>query len=160
MCVQKLRQDNGWSQERLAQLSGLSVRTIQRIESGKKPGFESLNCLAAVFEVDVTTLTEEQTAMDTTENQTEKTDQRQKEAEEYVSNLKAFKMNVLAFIIVIPCLYFLNISISPQFMWVQLVAACWGMSFLLHAGTMYLLYGKYGSRWEKAEIDKFMKRSS
>ena len=35
MLVQKLRLQRGWSQEQLAELSGLSVRTIQRIERGQ-----------------------------------------------------------------------------------------------------------------------------
>lgn len=32
MIVRKLRLQRGWSQEQLATLTGLSVRTIQRIE--------------------------------------------------------------------------------------------------------------------------------
>jgi transcriptional regulator with XRE-family HTH domain len=35
MLVQKLRLQRGWSQQQLAELSGLNVRTIQRIEKGK-----------------------------------------------------------------------------------------------------------------------------
>jgi transcriptional regulator with XRE-family HTH domain len=34
MTLQKLRIQKGWSQEQLADLSGSSVRTIQRIERG------------------------------------------------------------------------------------------------------------------------------
>ncbi len=45
-------------------MSGLSVRTIQRIESGHSPSLESLKCLASVLEVDVTTLTQEKFEMD------------------------------------------------------------------------------------------------
>ena len=56
MIVGKLRLQQGWSQERLATLTGLSVRTIQRIEQGQQPGLESLKALAAVFELDVTQL--------------------------------------------------------------------------------------------------------
>lgn len=60
MSVQKRRLENGWSQEELARHSGLSTRTIQRIESGQKPGLESLKCLAAVFETSISTLAQEQ----------------------------------------------------------------------------------------------------
>ena len=59
MDLRERRLSKGWSQEHLAQLSGLSVRTIQRIEGGRTPGLESLKCLAAVFEVDVTELNQE-----------------------------------------------------------------------------------------------------
>ena len=53
MSVKNLRQKKGWSQEHLAQASGLSLRTIQRIESGKRAGLETLNGLAAVFDIDL-----------------------------------------------------------------------------------------------------------
>jgi hypothetical protein len=36
MNTQKLRLDKGWSQEDLAMNSGISVRTVQRIENGKR----------------------------------------------------------------------------------------------------------------------------
>lgn len=64
MIVRRLREKRNWSQEQLATLSGLNVRTIQRIESGNKASLESLKSLASVFEVDISTLTEEVTVID------------------------------------------------------------------------------------------------
>lgn len=64
MIVRKLREKNGWSQEQLAEFAGLNVRTIQRIESGQKASMESLKCLASVFEIEISTLTEEITVID------------------------------------------------------------------------------------------------
>jgi len=64
MIVKKLREKNDWSQEQLAEYSGLNVRTIQRVESGQKASLETLKCLASVFEVDIATLTEEITVID------------------------------------------------------------------------------------------------
>lgn len=52
------------SQEQLAQISGLNVRTIQRIESGSNASLESLKCLAAALEVDVETLNQEKFIVD------------------------------------------------------------------------------------------------
>lgn len=49
--LRELRAARQWSQEQLAQLSGLNLRTIQRLESGAKISTESLRALAAVFEV-------------------------------------------------------------------------------------------------------------
>lgn len=46
----------GRSQAHLAELTGLSVRTIQRIETGANPGLESLRGIAAVFAMDVSEL--------------------------------------------------------------------------------------------------------
>ena len=59
MLVQKLRLQRGWSQQQLAELSGLNVRTIQRIEKGQEPSVESLKSLAAVFNVEFSTLKEQ-----------------------------------------------------------------------------------------------------
>ena len=56
MLVKSLRQKNNWSQEQLAQLSGLNIRTIQRVEKGDSVGIETLKSLAAVFEVEVSEL--------------------------------------------------------------------------------------------------------
>lgn len=60
MNIQQRRLEKGWSQEELARHSGLSTRTIQRIEGGQKAGLESLKCLAAVFETSISTLMQEQ----------------------------------------------------------------------------------------------------
>lgn len=59
MILKPLRLSRHLSQEQLAQMSGLNVRTIQRIESGQKASLESLKCLAAALDVDVETLTRE-----------------------------------------------------------------------------------------------------
>jgi len=64
MIVRKLRTKHSWSQEQLADFSGLNVRTIQRVENGQKASLETLKCLASVFEVDIKTLTEEITVID------------------------------------------------------------------------------------------------
>lgn len=47
------RQARGWSQEELAARTGLSVRTIQRIENGSVPGLSSARLLADALGVDV-----------------------------------------------------------------------------------------------------------
>lgn len=49
--LRELRAARQWSQEQLASLSGLNLRTIQRLESGARVSTESLRALAAVFEV-------------------------------------------------------------------------------------------------------------
>jgi transcriptional regulator with XRE-family HTH domain len=59
MIVKKLRAERNWSQEQVAAFSGLSIRTIQRVESGQSASLETLKSLASVFEVDISKLTEE-----------------------------------------------------------------------------------------------------
>ena len=57
--IKKLRKQNHYSQEQLAILAGVSLRTIQRIESGHSASLETLKSLAAVFEVEIELLTGE-----------------------------------------------------------------------------------------------------
>jgi len=51
--IKEMRLERHWSQDQLAEMSGLSIRTIQRIENGENAGLESLKALAAVFEIDI-----------------------------------------------------------------------------------------------------------
>lgn len=64
MMIKKLRTKKNWSQEHLAVLAGLNVRTIQRIEKGQTASLETLKSLASVFEVEVETLTQTVTLID------------------------------------------------------------------------------------------------
>ena len=66
MFVRVLRRRFRLSQEQLAESSGLSLRTIQRVEAGHRISYASLRALAAVFEVDVDKLELELYAMDKT----------------------------------------------------------------------------------------------
>ena len=64
MILKELRISRHMSQEQLALMSGLNVRTIQRIESGHNASLESLKCLASVLEVDIETLNQERFMID------------------------------------------------------------------------------------------------
>ena len=64
MILKQLRISRHISQDQLAQMSGLNVRTIQRIESGHNASFESLKCIAAALDVDVSTLNQEKFMID------------------------------------------------------------------------------------------------
>jgi len=48
-----LRKTRGWTQEHLAEVAGLSVRTVQRIEAGYPASPESLMALAAALDLSV-----------------------------------------------------------------------------------------------------------
>lgn len=49
MGLKSLRLERGWSQAELAEISDLSVRTIQRIEKGHRPSLEAIKALASSF---------------------------------------------------------------------------------------------------------------
>lgn len=54
--VRQLRQERVWSQQHLADSSGISLRTIQRIETTGQASPESVKALAAVFSMDANQL--------------------------------------------------------------------------------------------------------
>ena len=54
--VRAERERRAWSQEHLAEVTGLGLRTIQRIEKTGAASYESARALAAVFEVSVAEL--------------------------------------------------------------------------------------------------------
>lgn len=49
--VKQLRKKSGWSQEQFANASGLSLRTIQRIEAEGKASLETKVCVAATLQI-------------------------------------------------------------------------------------------------------------
>jgi len=51
MDLKARRLKEGWSQQHLAEISGLSDRTIQRIENGEKASLESTKALSAAFNI-------------------------------------------------------------------------------------------------------------
>ena len=55
--IKRWREERHWSQEHLAELAGIGLRTLQRIERGDKASGDSLKALAAAFNVDVMALT-------------------------------------------------------------------------------------------------------
>jgi transcriptional regulator with XRE-family HTH domain len=49
----ELRQAQGWSQERLANASGVGLRTVQRLEAGQDASLETLSLVAEALQVPV-----------------------------------------------------------------------------------------------------------
>ena len=54
--IRQEREQRAWSQEHLAGVTGLALRTIQRIESTGSASYESAGAIAAVFELPVAAL--------------------------------------------------------------------------------------------------------
>lgn len=50
VCIKLFREVRQWSQEQLAEISGLNVRTIQRVEQGLSASLDTRRALASAFE--------------------------------------------------------------------------------------------------------------
>lgn len=57
--VRRFRSEHGWSQDQLALASGLSLRTIQRVEAEGNASRETQVCLAATFGISIAELIDE-----------------------------------------------------------------------------------------------------
>ena len=112
MVIKKLRLENGWSQEQLAQLTGLSTRTIQRIEKENKASLSSLNLLADVFNLTVKEL-EDQLNIASIDNQNIKDSNNSKKVKVF------FLMNFLLFCI--------NMLTNTEHLWFIYPLLGWGI---------------------------------
>lgn len=58
--VREVRMARAWSQEHLAEVSGLGLRTIQRIENGSNASLESVAALSSVLNIPIVELVVQQ----------------------------------------------------------------------------------------------------
>ena len=156
MLIQKLRLKRGWSQQQLADASGLSVRTIQRVEGGQPASSETLKSLAAVFEVDFSTLSPESEMTATTENII--AEKQEAEAFDYVRRLRRFYLHCFRYLVVNLVLVAINLWTNPQRLWVIWVVGGWGFGLLMHAFRVFGSNGVLGPDWERREVEKRLGR--
>ena len=154
MLVQKLRLQRGQSQQQLAELSGLNVRTIQRIEKGQEPSVESLKSLAAVFNVEFSTLKEQ--GMDNVISETQSAEEIL--AFNQVRKLKGFYIHLAQYVLVIALLTVINALTTPNRWWVQWVIMGWGIGVFFHWLQISERFGLFGSKWEKEQVEKRLGR--
>ena len=161
MRVQKLRLQKGWSQQQLADLSGLSARTIQRIEQGQSASVESLKSLAAVFEIDFSTLQEPtmnaHASAPSLPSAAADTSHEEALAFHHVRKLKGFYGHAIQYVLVVGALAIFNIWRQPQHLWFLWVAFGWGLGLLVHAARIFN-WGPLGPAWEKAQVEKRLGR--
>lgn len=137
--LKKMRLERHWSQEQLAEMSGLSIRTIQRIENGENAGLESLKSLAAVFEINIAD-----------SNKKQELEQIRKE-EEYIQKVKGFyKLLIIAVLsLAVPLILAINDqTLWNVFLWILL-------SWLVVLGVYSLrAFDFFGDIWKRKLIYK------
>ena len=153
MLIRKLRLEKGWSQETLAEVSGLSVRTVQRLERGGNASLESLSALAAVFEVDVATLSTETSMY----KQREVSDP-EREALEYVRDIKGFYSHLIMYLIGAPAMVIASFFDSTDFAWYIWPIIGWGIGLAAHGLVVFEVFSLFGADWEKRQVEKRLHR--
>ncbi|NQZ83214.1 MAG: 2TM domain-containing protein [Colwellia sp.] len=153
MLVRKLRLQRGWSQEHLAELTGLNARTIQRVERGNLPSLETLNSLASVFEIELNQLQE-----GITMNTELKLDLTEQKVIEHVQDIKGFYTHLAIYVGVLFIFLMINFIDSPDEFWVHLPAMGWGIGILIHGLGVFEVFNLFGPDWEKKQIEKRLGR--
>jgi transcriptional regulator with XRE-family HTH domain len=157
MLIQKLRLQQGWSQEQLADMSGVSVRTIQRLEQGKPAAVETLKSLGAVLNVSFHELRTD--AMDNTESYDEiqrpiqKLDTDELLALRYARKLRGFYVHAIQFCFVIIVMAVINYFTS-SYPWVLWTVFGWGSGLLVHGLLVFNKIPFLGAEWERRVVEE------
>lgn len=162
MLIQKLRLQRGWSQEQLAELSGLSTRTIQRVERGQPASVETLKALGAVFDVDFSTLKEPDMS-NAAEVPTATSPAPAEHIEEalafaHVRAIKGFYVHASQYLVVMAFLVILNLVVTPHYFWAIFPMLGWGAGVAFHGLRAFDMIPLLTGDWEKREVEKRLGR--
>jgi len=153
MHLRRLRLEKGWSQEQLASMAGISTRTLQRIERGATPSPETLKCLAAVLEIEFSNLRKE------IDMPTDSALHDEREALEYVRDIKGFYTHAITFLVVTTALAIANLIFTPGYFWAKWTYLGWGIGLLVHGQAVYEWIDVFGPKWERRQVEKRLDRS-
>lgn len=158
MLIRKLRVKNGWTQEQLANFSGLNIRTIQRIERSQgSVSLESLKSLAAVFEISVNEIQQE-LEMTNSNTETKKDTAEEKKALEEVRDIKGFYQHLIIFAVIGGIPVVAGLIINPESFWIILPLIGWGIGVLIHGLNVFESVNIFGPKWEKRKVEKRLGR--
>lgn len=127
--IRSLRLERAWSQEQLADIAGLSVRTIQRLEQGQGASLESLKALASSFQVPLSFFSKSQ-------QPAEAECPPQMAAPQMsapVADWRGFRRTLLVYAVVNGCLAAFNLIKNPDHLWFVYVLGGWGLALVLKA---------------------------
>ncbi|HID02661.1 MAG TPA: helix-turn-helix domain-containing protein [Desulfobacterales bacterium] len=149
MDIKKLRLQRAWSQEELAECSGISVRTIQRLEKGGQMSLESRKALAATFDLDASDFIEADKALlrkvpAISERQTRKE----------VRNLKRFYTKLIRYGFLMTFLLIINLISSPDYLWVIWPALGIGLLIIWKELKIRTINTIFDSTWEERQVKK------
>ncbi|MEQ8409734.1 MAG: helix-turn-helix transcriptional regulator [Gammaproteobacteria bacterium] len=150
MLVRKLRLQRGWSQSQLAEMAGVTTRTIQRIEQGNKPSLETSKALAAVFEVEFSLFQPEEPVMhseiEVTEDETA--------ALRYAKRMKEFYEALFTYV-VLAAVFLVVFRAEPL---VYLIFAGLGLGLIVQGLIAFEKVSFLSPNWERKLAEKRLGR--
>lgn len=150
MIVRKLRLKRGWSQSQLAEMAGVTTRTIQRIEQGHRASMETCKALASVFEVDLSLLQPEDKTM---QHETElKADEQ--EALLYAKRMKEFYEFLFTYVV----LAIVFLIAFPGDTVVYIIFAGLGVGLVVQGLIAFEIVTFFSPKWEKQLAERRLGR--
>ena len=83
---------------------------------------------------------------------------RYKEARRHVKEIRGFYTHALTYVLVIGVLAVLNLTRSPERLWVLWPAFGWGIGLIAHGLNAFAFPGFLGSEWEARKIREYIER--
>ena len=149
MDIKKLRLQRAWSQEQLAECSGLSVRTIQRLEQGGQMSLESRKSIAAAFDLDAGEFEKE-----SNKKNINTPSLLEQETRNEVKALKRFYKKLIRYGLLLVLLLVINLIFSPDYLWVVWPALGWSAIMTWKGLQTYIFTTAFGQAWEERQIEK------
>jgi len=149
MIIRKLRLDRGWSQNQLAEIASLSVRTIQRVERGGSASLDTMGALASALDIPISEIAEKSSMY-----QPNELDARESEALLYVRDIQGFYHHAIGFGLTHVVLLVANLIMTPDYFWVLWSILGWGMGLATHAFCVFERFNVFGPDWEKRQVER------
>ncbi len=148
-------ENNLQSKEVIKRSSGVGLTNIKQRYALLTNRKVLIQKTSASFIVEIPMLTKQISVMQTQENYIE--DKRYLKAKEKVEKIKGFYSNLIAYLIVIPILAYINYN-STSFPWVIFPALGWGFGVMAHGMEAYGYNPFMGRDWEERKIREFMNK--
>ncbi|CUW37865.1 conserved protein of unknown function [Magnetospirillum sp. XM-1] len=128
--IRELRLQRAWSQEQLAEIAGISARTVQRLEQGQAAALETLKALAAAFDMPIDRLRGGSAPLakdDSMMTETAVPSPAPRDPQ------RTFRRHLLVFAAVMSGLAAINLFHNPDHLWVIYPALGWGVPLAIKA---------------------------
>jgi len=77
-------------------------------------------------------------------------------AKKEVEEIKGFYSHLIAYVLVIGFLLFINLKHSSEYLWFFWIAISWGIGLFLHAVKAFNWFPFFGKDWEQKKIQQFI----
>ncbi|GAB3049203.1 helix-turn-helix domain-containing protein [Acinetobacter apis] len=153
--IKQQRLQHAWSQEQLAEMTALSVRTIQRVENGDKASLETLSALAAVFQVSVHELTDD--IHEHAPSSEFAIDHKLRTLEDRVNQELRFYSVLTSYVLVCGGLMLTNYFFTPHLYWSLWPTICWGAT-MLFAWLRIFVFNQSMTVWKQKRMQTLLRK--